>query len=107
MKEFYSFIKENIRVKNEMDKLPLNLDYFLDFFKQERKVSIESLENMLNIILVEKKDFIFYCYFRKDEEKMVVEITDKGDKSVSWYDKKGVVEIDGGKMEVQELFAVL
>ena len=103
MKEFYSFIKGSVRGHNGRAKLPLNLDYFLEFFKQKRKVSIEELKNMLNIILVENKNFIFYCYFRKDEEKMVVEITDKGDKGVSWYDKKGVVEIDGGTMDVQEL----
>ena len=62
---------------------------------------------MLNIILIEKKGFILYCYFRQDEEKMMVEITDKSDKSVSWYEKKGVIEIEGGKMGVQELYTVL
>ena len=74
--------------------LPLNLDFFLEYFKQKRKVSLEELKNMLNIILVEINGFIFYCYFRQNEEKLKLEITDKSDQSIIKYEIEGVVKIE-------------
>ena len=32
-----------------------------------------------------------------------MQVREKMDKGVSWYDKKGIIEIDGGTMDVQEL----
>ena len=55
---------------------------------------------MLNKILIETKGFIFNGYYYQDEEKMVVEITDKNDKSWRRYKMEGIVEVSGGNMMV-------
>ena len=81
--------------------LPLNLEFFLDILQLKKKVPLEELENLLNIILIETNCFIFYCYFRQEEKKMVVEITYKSDKSLSRYEMEGFVDVSGENMRVE------
>ena len=67
---------------------------------KKKNISIEKIENFLNNFLIETKDFIFKGCFNQDEEKMVVELTDKNDKSVRRYKKEGIVDVSGEIMMV-------
>ena len=58
------------------------------------------IENILNNILIETKDFFFNNCLNQDEEKMLVEIADKNDKSVRRYKMEGIVDVSGGNMMV-------
>ena len=62
---------------------------------KKKNISIEKIENLLNNILIETKDFIFNGCLNQDEEKMVVELTDKNDKSVRRYKMEGIVDVSG------------
>ena len=67
---------------------------------KKRNVSIEKIENLLNNILIETKDYIFNGCLNPDEEKMMVEITDRNDRSVRRYKIEGIVDVSGGSMMV-------
>ena len=58
------------------------------------------IENILNNILIETKDFFFNGCLNQDEEKMLVEIADKNDKSVRRYKMEGIVDVSGESMMV-------
>ena len=58
------------------------------------------IENILNNILIETKDFFFNNCLNQDEEKMLVEIADKNDKSVRRYKMEGIVDVSGENMMV-------
>ena len=90
MKYFCNFVKENIKAKDDI----LKLDSLLEIFSKKRNISIEKIENLLNSILIETKDYISKGCLNQDEEKMIVEITDRNDKIVR-YKIEGIADVSG------------